>query len=154
MSSPLVLRIARPLLVVRSLLAGLVLFCWRSSWVRFCSGGVGGVIKLALGLTLLLSLQLGMLEVVKLRPAPAVQLNRVSLFSSISRQSKPAASFRLLTDLCASNETTTTTGEAPSPLPACDPTDVSASQTLYLIIVTASLILFALFFLLGFRLWT
>jgi hypothetical protein len=127
---------------------------WPALSERSCWAVVGAGIRLTLGLLLLLSLQLAMLEAVTPRPAPAVQLNRVSLFSSTSRQSRPEASFRLLTALCASNETTTSTGEAPSPLPACDPTDVSASQTLYLMVVTASLILFALFFLLGFRLWT
>jgi hypothetical protein len=123
----------------------------RSSWV----GGVGAT-RLGLVLTLLLLLLLATLGAVMLRHEPTVRPNPVSSSNSTFLVSKQTSSYRLLSVLCDSQETTTTVGESPPSTVGtpCDPTDLAATQSEYLIVVIGAALLFGLFFLIGFRLWS
>jgi len=79
----------------------------------------------------------------------------LSSSSSTSHRVTLTASYRLSAALCDSQETTTVPGIPPSTVGVpCEPTDLAASQTEYLGLVAVCLVLFGLFFLIGFKLWT
>jgi len=106
-------------------------------------------------LRLLLSLLLTAATVVMLLAAQHTD-RLLSYSNSTSPRVTLTASYRLSAALCDSQETTTTVGETPPSTVGvpCDPTDLAASQTEYLGLVSVCLLLFGLFFLIGFKLWT
>jgi len=108
--------------------------------------------RLALTLLLLLLLVAGMLTLLQLVPARETP---PSSSSSTSLLVMRTGSFRFLAALCDSQETTTDPASPPSTVGTpCEPQDVAASQTEYLGLVGLAMLLFGLFFLIGFKLWT
>jgi len=128
--------------------------CLSSPWLFVRSCSLGGVVaskqppKLRLTLLLWLSLLAALLMVAT--PRPAVTLNPLSplYLAPISLTASDLP-------LCDSQQTTTTTGTSPPSTVgvACEPTDLTSNQTLYLVVVGLGMVLFVLFFGLGWSLW-
>ena len=111
-----------------------------------------GVIRLGRTLTLLLWLPLAAVMLTLLLPAPH---SRALSYNSTSLTTRLSGSYRVLSVLCDSNETTTSSGETVTTVGTpCEPTDVAANQSEYLLVILGALLLFGLFFLIGYRLWT
>jgi hypothetical protein len=128
--------------------------CWACSLGPFFSAVVGVATRPRRRRRLLLWLLLLVVTVAPVALAPPRGMLLSSSSSTLPRVTL-TASYRLSAALCDSQETTTDPLSPPSTVGVpCQPTDVAAGQTEYVGIVAACLLLFGLFFLIGFKLWT
>jgi hypothetical protein len=101
-------------------------------------------------LLLLVAAMLTLLQLVPVKETPRSSSSSISLLAMRTGYSLDSSA-----PLCDSQETTTTVGESPPSTVGtpCSPTDLTAAETQYWIVVATCLGAFGLFFLIGFRLW-
>jgi hypothetical protein len=132
--------------------------CSSASWWRLSSSDdARAVTRREQGLRLWLLLLAVMLTVVPLTLMPRAMPNRLLLSTSTSVPVQMPKMSLVSLQLCDSQQATTSTDPSTTTTTVgvpCEPTDVVASQSEYLGLVIASLLLFGVFFLIGFKVWT